>query len=59
MCPLGENSVWVHYINMVSLISSVTLLLKECYTSRAIARNLKLSLMPQHDTTNMCSYHSG
>lgn len=59
MCPLGENSVWVHYVNMVFLISSVTLLLKQCCTSWAIAWNLKSGLKPQRDTTNICSYRSG
>lgn len=59
MCPLGEISVWVHYINMVFLISGVILRQKQRCTSRAIAWNLKLGLKPQCETTNMFGFHSG
>lgn len=39
-----EKSVWEHYMNMVFLISGMTLLQRHCYTSCAIAQNLKLDL---------------
>lgn len=58
MCPLGENSVWVHYINTEFLIRSMMLMLNQCCTSWATAWNLKLSLKPLHDTTNVCRYRS-